>query len=230
MLAPTPRTGWLARCGLAIFSVGVPVVFAGSCNIVESQTSAPATRSPQVNTASRGHVPPMLPCGEGDGRMATVARLKPGHTIKEVRAAGLVALPAVDGIDDGLVVIGKPDSASGAYALSHLQAVVAWGDVRPQTRDSVLRSCNYKFEDNAAALEVITSAGRIMVERGVIPQWDLDAPASIYLLTDDPTDATRMFAALSVQLADRRTVFVATLDRGSRAVLSAGRSHWGELR
>lgn len=168
--------------------------------------------------------------------MATIVRLAPGHTQSDLQLAGLLPVRAEDNVSDGLFVVKRPQSTSDEDNLNHQAALASWGYIRPQTANPSLLSCNYRLSDNPAAVHIVAAAGAVMVTDGIVTQEEFNNPLTILLLTDDPTNSSHMFAVVSVPdlpgaihpdpLGHSRTEFVATLDRMTFAVLSAGRSHW----
>ena len=102
--------------------------------------------------------------------------------------------------------------------------------------DLSLRSCFYRLEDNPAAREIGNRATAWMVGHGVLTQEQIDAGGTTFQLAEDPTNPSHLFFTVLLATpgggipgssdAGSLTSFVATIDRATGAILSAGHANW----
>src|SRR5438132_2160118 len=173
-----------------------------------------------------------------------LGRLRAGSTPESLISAGYKAISAIDGTEDDLFVLapatgGVVSEANAESALAQLRslpAVKSVGFILAQSEDPELRSCDYRLSDKPAAVEIAQRATAWMVANAVLTQSQFDAGGTTFQLAEDPTKPEHLFFTVLLaapgggipgsENAGSLTSYVATIDKATGAILSAGRAHW----
>ena len=198
------------------------------------------------------------PCAQQDsGVLGTIGRLAPGHSVAELNRAGVSVDPLANtaanvdrngrGVSqvaaDSLVLLthtGKsgPAGFESVHANAALQSAA---DVRFQSRDPSLQSCDRQLADSPAALRLAKLGGAAMIAAGLLTQQQFDAVSTTYFVSDDPMNASNVFVTVVLaraipQVTGRPTAappasqlltpVLATVDRGTGVATVLGYANW----
>jgi hypothetical protein len=169
------------------------------------------------------------------GAITMLARLAPGHSISELQAGGVKTFPALDG-DAALVVVPGLSSAD-ASAIAAYPGVASYGELTAHTSEAAWKSCDYKLMDNPSAAAFGRVATQGLIAHGIISATDASAPSTTLMISDDPTDSSRLFVSVIVShsvanptrglaLSSLLTPYVATIDKTSGLAMAFGEAHW----
>jgi hypothetical protein len=181
----------------------------------------------------------LTPCQDQQPmEIAVLARLAPGQTIAGVRSEGFDVAPAVEnGADDSLLVVQSPLSATTVDNLRKSPSVFTAGILLAQTMDKELRSCDYRLADNPQAKRIADLVTNAMIADGLLSPYQVNAPGTTFLLTDDPTDPGKIiFTVLlatplerpspDMTISELLTPYAAVLDKASSTIETMGKAQW----
>ena len=181
---------------------------------------------------------PTTPCSEQtSGALGIVGRLAPGASFEYLRAAGYSPRPLFVGQDDGTVLlIGGRATASDLASLSHMASLSTVGVLRAQSADPHLRSCTHSLSDSAGATAEMLTAERTLRDHGLLTASEISATSTTLMITDDPFDASRLFAVVilatpTALTSDGRgslTPVTAVIDKRTNKVVGVGVGSWYE--
>lgn len=232
---------WLpgARIGMSLLLLGVLAsALIGLLIGFDGSSSSGGTGSERTAGQVLGR-PNLPPCKEQTpAQIAVLGRLAPGRDISSLLARGFFAVPAIDGIDENLVVIAASGRQIDPEELRNEPALVASGPLGSHTLDPALSTCDYRLSDNEAATALMSAATSVMIERGMLTREQIDAGGTTFQVAEDPTDASRLFLTVllakplqqpghaGTPISDLLIPYVAVMDKASSAILGVGRAHW----
>lgn len=211
--------------GLALAALCAASGGAGALLAVQtSHRNAPA----MVTIAPKGHLGWLPPCGSGNGYVATLGVLAPGHSANELAAAGVLSAPAFLGTSSDILVLYPKDRNAPFGPTVSSPALQSSLPLRPQTSDPSLRSCAYDLHDNASATSIAAASIAQMVSHNLMDQSNLaTSPLPVEMLTDNPYDSSQLLFILALTTpptsrvagdVNARESLVAFVDRTTRDV------------
>ncbi|MGH7750191.1 MAG: hypothetical protein ACREQ5_36300, partial [Candidatus Dormibacteria bacterium] len=261
---PVPRVAGPARrmrrapllAALAVCVVAASTVVGGrAVHRTGTGSASPAAAAPPLLGTSV--VPPQFRKGAANpplggptlsSPIGIVARMAAGHMPAELAKAGYSVWDAAStklgapasAVAGGLVSL--PAYVNGALVdlqrLRHNPAIAAVGYVRAQTSDPSLRSFDYKLSDKPAAQRFLIPAEAAIVAGGFATRAQINAPASIRMISDDPIDPGQLIVTATIEgplitlpatstiTAHSLIAVVAFIDRASARVLDVGFGSW----
>lgn len=134
--------------------------------------------------------------------IATLAIVASGHTATELHARGYstaaALVPTLNEVVRGRDAVAAQTSdaivlyGAGVKGVGDVQALQTSGlltSVAPllgQSTNPTYRTCDYRLADNPSALALLHKAATSMVSAGLLTENELDAPSSIYMVSDNP--------------------------------------------
>lgn len=190
--------------GLAVGSV-VGLTAAGVFGLVQHGTASPVTpHSFSPGIAGLSIDPRSDGSCSGSSAIGVAARLRTGHTIGELRAAGYDARPLVGspngaaavGTGDLVVIHGGGSTATDTAAqISGSPAVSAAGVVHAQSSRSALHSCMYDLGDRPQAAALLRSAEAAAEAQQYLP---VSASVVMALVSDNPIDGRSVLVTMDI--------------------------------
>ncbi|MFZ2032165.1 MAG: hypothetical protein WAW53_00250 [Candidatus Dormiibacterota bacterium] len=182
----------------------------------------------------KGAAAAVPPCADRETVLGTVAALKSGADPTALRGtAVLTENPSISGSLGQTLVFGS----NVPTAASDPGSVAASGTVYAQSSRASLRSCEYHLSGSTADAAYIALAKGEAVADGFATSAQLDSDATLYFVSDDPTDSDRLIVTLdtlgaSVPQADGSTdlhalkTFFALISVGSGLVTGTTSGIW----
>jgi hypothetical protein len=203
---------------------------------------------------------PHVACADrSDDVLAYLAQIRAGHSASELGAQGDGAVPAIVPSEAelrrsggsvpaepavGMVVVRSgalPGSAVDVVALQANPAVQSVGALTSRSSNPLYRSCDNQLADSPGAQALLRVAEPALLGAGIVTQEQLDAPSTIFYVSDDPFDSAHEYVTVvlasaisSADLAAGKnppvssvlTPVVASVDVRTNHVSSVGFANW----
>lgn len=161
--------------------------------MITGHPRVPISSSEPAVSSIKGAGSAVPPCADRDTPLGTVAVLKSGSDPTALGGtAVLTENPSVQGSLGQTLVFGS----NIATVVSDPNAIAASGVVFAQSSRASLRSCEYHLSGSTADTAYIALAKGEAVADGFATSTQADSDATLYFVSDDPTNSDRLIVTL----------------------------------
>lgn len=190
------------------------LILAVASVLVPRMTSPPPAASARLHAAGLLHAPPIACADRSNDVLAYLAEIKEGQSAAALGAQGYGAVPAIVPSQaqlrrgggtvpatpaTGLVVVRSNSLPGAAVDVASLQAnpaVQSVGALTARSSNPLYRSCDNRLADSPGAQSLLRVAEPALLSAGLVTQDQLDAPSTIFYVSDDPFDSAHEYVTV----------------------------------